>query len=270
MIWVLLILLLLWLLSCLYFYLTQQGAIYATDPAVPDIARASVYPGEVIKLMPDDDPALETTSWYWPAQDGRDTILFCHGNNGNIETRTGWMQFALAAGWGLLMVGYRGYGGNPGRPSQTGLMADGLRGFDFLVQDRGVRADQIHIFGHSLGSAVATQVAARRPCRSLGLMSPLSAMHHVAFDRYPFLPTGIIVRDKWRSIDKIAQINCPLAIAYCDQDTTVRAKRSLQLYQAAAEPKQIINLPGIDHGDIALSGGPEYLVDFFDGLGRKA
>lgn len=261
---ILLLLLVLWLLACLHFYRRQDKIIYDPDTRTPDMARASVYPGEIVEISPADEPDLTTHSWYWPAKDGMDTILFFHGNNGNIETRTGWMQFAIKAGWGLLMVGYRGYGGNEGTPNQAGLTADGLAAHDYLTQERGVPASQIHIFGHSLGSGVTCQVAAKRPSASIGLMSPFSTMYHAGFDRYPFLPTQIITRDKWKSIDVIAQVNRPLMIAYCDQDTTVRAKRSLQLYAAAQQPKELLLIPGIDHGDIALSGGPKAIVEFFD------
>ena len=269
MIWLILIPIGAWLMAYVYFYRAQDRLIYEVDDQIPDMARASVYCGQEITLTPADAPGLKTMSWYWPAKNNRPTILFLHGNNGNIEGRTGWMQFALTAGWGLLMVGYRGYGGNPGTPSQRGLIHDGLCAFDFLAQECKIPGDQIHIFGHSLGSAVATQVAAQRPCGALGLMSPLTAMHHVAFDAYPFLPMGLIVRDQWRSIEKITAINCPLAIVACDRDTTVRFRRSQQLFAAALQPKEFLNIPGIDHGDIALSGGPEYLVDFFDRVSHR-
>ena len=255
--------LILWLAICVYFYIAQDAIMYETGPAVPSMARASVYPGVEVRISPDDQRELTTTSWHFAAKDGMGTILFFHGNNGNIETRTGWMQFALAQGWGLMMVGYRGYGGNPGRPNQAGLTADALAAYDWLVHEAGVAADTLHIFGHSLGSAIACQVASKRPCKSLGLMSPMTHMAHVAFDKYPFLPTPWIVKDHWRSVDVINAIDCPLAITYCDRDTTVRGRRSVQLYAASTGPKERHLIPGIDHGDIALSGGPQVIVDFF-------
>ena len=101
--------LVLWLLICVYFYQAQDGIMYETDPKVPSLKRASVYAGQAVQINPDGEPEISNTSWYFPASKGMGTILFFHGNNGNIETRTGWMQFALAQGWGLMMVGYRGY-----------------------------------------------------------------------------------------------------------------------------------------------------------------
>lgn len=265
MIWALALLpLLAWLGLCVGLYAYQNRLIYDRDAIAPQMGRASVYPGQVLDLSPLDDASLRTTSWYWPARGGRPTILFLHGNNGNIEVRTAWMQFALAAGWGLLMVGYRGYGGNPGRPSQSGLIHDAMQAYDYLVTEQGLDAAQIHIFGHSLGAAVAVQLAVRRPARSLGLLSPFTTMLRSAHDRYPFLPMRLIIRDQWRSIDLIGQISCPLCIVACDRDTMVRFSRSQQLYAAANSPKEFLNIPGLDHGGISLSGGPQALVDFFD------
>ena len=255
---------LVWVMVCIYFYRAQERFIYVPDISIPSLKRASAYPGQEVEIHPEDDPEMATTSWYFRACQGKGTILFFHGNNGNIETRTGWMQFALAAGWGLLMVGYRGYGGNPGIPSQAGLTHDGLSAYDWLVHEAGVPAAQIFIFGHSLGSAVACQIASQRPAKALGLMSPMTHMAHVAFDRYPFLPAPLLIKDQWRSIDAMDCIKCPLAIAYCDKDTTVRPKRSLQLYQAYEGVKELTLLPGVGHGEIALSGGPQVLVDFFE------
>ena len=255
--------LVLWLLICVYFYYAQDGIMYETDPKVPSLKRASVYAGQAVQINPDGEPEISNTSWYFPASKGMGTILFFHGNNGNIETRTGWMQFALAQGWGLMMVGYRGYGGNAGTPNQAGLPTDALAAYDWLVHEAEVPAGEINIFGHSLGSAIACQVASQRPCKALGLMSPMTHMADVAFDAYPFLPTPLLVKDQWRSVDVINQIDCPLAITYCDKDTTVRGKRSVQLFEASTGPKELHLIPGIDHGDIALSGGPQVLVDFF-------
>ena len=250
----------LWVLACVYFYRAQYGFMYLPSRAVPSLNKASVYDGQLVPIQVEEN--LITTSWYFPAQKGQGTILFFHGNNGNIETRTGWMQFALAQGWGLLMLGYRGYGGNPGTPRQAGLIQDGLAAYDWLI-DQGIGADKIHLFGHSMGSAVACQVAIQRPCQSVGLMSPLSSAVDVGHDTFPFLPMSLMLKDTWRSIDVIDQIQAPLAIVYCDGDRTVRAKRSLQLYAAAKAPKELHLIPGLDHGQIALSGGPQVLVDFF-------
>ena len=147
--------LVLWLLICVYFYQAQDGIMYETDPKVPSLKRASVYAGQAVQINPDGEPEISNTSWYFPASKGMGTILFFHGNNGNIETRTGWMQFALAQGWGLMMVGYRGYGGNAGTPNQAGLTTDALAAYDWLVHEAEVPAGEINIFGHSLGSAIA-------------------------------------------------------------------------------------------------------------------
>ena len=139
----LLILLAVWLMVCLGFYRFQNRLIYDPCKVRPEMAKASVYPGQEIELSPADDPSLTTTSWYWPAQPGRPTILFCHGNNGNMEVRTAWMQFALGRGFGMLMLGYRGYGLNPGQPSQAGLTADALAAFDYLTLDQEIPGSRL-------------------------------------------------------------------------------------------------------------------------------
>ena len=266
MIWSALLLFLLvgWLLLCLGFYMFQHALMYRPDQHIPDMKRASVYPGHLVHLRSKDDASLRTTNWYWPSNVGKPTILFLHGNNGTIESRTAWMQFALTTGWGLMMVGYRGYGGNPGRPTQAGLVADSLRAYDFLIENQAISPKNIGVLGHSLGAAVAVQLAIKQPIGALGLISPFTSAHHMAFDSLPILPWQLILRDQWRSIDLIADVLCPIAIVACDRDKTVPFKRSQQLFNAAPEPKEFLNIPGLDHDSIALSGAPQALVDFFD------
>ncbi|MGB0718347.1 MAG: alpha/beta hydrolase [Alphaproteobacteria bacterium] len=248
-----------WITTCLYFFLIQTRLVYRTNPDRPVMRRSAVYSGSEVTLNP--DPGIENVCWHWPSANGYPTILFCHGNNLNIEVRASWMQFAIGRGFGLFMAGYRGFGGNPGTPTQAGLITDALASYDHL-SSLGVK--DIHVLGHSLGSSVAVHLASERRCKSVGLLSPFTSMVDAAWDLYPFLPIRIILRDQWKSIDIINKIDCPIMIVACDGDTTVRYSRSKKLFAHASSPKEFLNIPGVDHGDISLQGGPKALVDFFE------
>lgn len=209
---------------------------------------------------------LEIVSWYLPPlrDDGR-TITYFHGNAGHHGDRVARIIPYAAEGYGILLAGYRGYGGNPGEPTEGGLYTDARAALDFL-QNKGVRPDQLILFGESLGSAVATQMATERPARALILEAPFASILRSAQQRYRYLAHDFLVRDKFDTLSKIGRVGKPLLVIHGDLDRTTPAYFGHMVFDAAREPKQGFFPKDAGHTDLMQHGMPEAVLDFLDRL----
>jgi len=184
---------------------------------------------------------------------------------------------ALAnVGLAVLLFDYRGYGGNPGSPSETGLAADARAARTYLERRGDVDPSRIVYFGESLGTGVAVALALERPPAALILRSPYTSMSKLGHHHYPFLPVSLLLSDRYPSVERIGRITCPVLVIAGERDSIVPPEQSQRLFNAAPEPKRLVVIPGADHNDYSLLVGElliEEVVRFLaavggDGLGR--
>lgn len=184
--------------------------------------------------------------WYSPARPGQPTVLFFHGNGGEIADRSERFAFLQAQGFGVLFVSYRGYGASTGATTEQGLITDALTAYDFLVS-RGVAPQQIMVLGESLGTGVAVQLAAQKPVAAVALEAPYTATVDIASEIYWWLPVRFLMKDQFRSRDYITRVKVPLLIQHGDADRVVPVAQGRSLFALANEPKQMVELPGAGH-----------------------
>lgn len=216
---------------------------------------------------------LSLRSWYAPARPGRPTLVFFQGNAGNISHRGYKVRPFLDAGMGVMMVGYRGYGGNPGSPSEEGLYADARAVLGYL-QENGVKPRDIVLYGESLGTGVAVhlarQMARGRSADSAAgaviLEAPFTSVVDVAADRYFFIPARWLVRDRFDSMEKIADIKAPVLMFHGEQDNVIPIRYGRRLFEAAAQPKESRWFPGAGHTDLHDRGAREAVLEFLEKL----
>ena len=247
-------------------FVFQRSLLYHPVSTPPDIEASGIDGMDVVTLKTSD--GLHLLSWYRRAAPGRPTMVFFHGNAGNIESRGFKVKAYLDSGFGLLLVGYRGYGGNPGKPSEEGLYLDGRAALAFLAAD-GVAPDHLVLYGESLGTGVAVQLASERDRDSavgaLVLEAPYTSIAEVAGNHYPFVPAGLLVKDRFDSAAKIARVGAPVLIFHGDKDRTIPIRFGKGLFEAAVEPKQSLWLAGASHNDLYEFGASQAVQDF---LGR--
>lgn len=200
--------------------------------------------------------------WYAPAGPGQPTVLFFHGNGGEIADRAERFAFLQAQGFGVLFVSYRGYGASSGEISEQGLITDALTAYQFLIE-RGVPPQQIVLLGESLGTGVAVQLAARKPVAAVALEAPYTATVDIAADIYWWLPVRFLMKDQFRSRDFIAEVKVPLLIQHGDADRVVPVAQGRSLFAMANEPKQLVIIPGGTHDAVFDRGVWEREVAFF-------
>ena len=199
------------------------------------------------------------------------TVIYFHGNGGNISN-VGWAGENLAArGFDALLVDYRGYGRSEGDvEGERELNLDGEAAYDFVVRVRGVPPEQVVLYGQSLGTTVAVDVASRRPCGALILESGLSSAADMAAVALPWLPRPLYAlgKNRFASERKLAGVKCPVLVSHGEPDPVVPAEQGRKLYAAANEPKRLLIYPGAGH-NVHGAIGAKYL-DELSGFIRGA
>ncbi len=240
----------------------RRRLVYAPDTRRPDPAACGVPGAAVGNAATADGLALLT--WYVPpaTADGPQ-LLYLHGNGGHIGYRAGRMRRMAALGWGVLLLEYRGYGGNPGVPSEAGLWLDTQAGLD-LLQRTGAPPDRTLVWGESLGTGLAVRLAAEAPIAILLLESPYSCLSDVARWHAPLLPGGALLRGAYDAASRIARVRCPTLVMIGEADRVIPPALGRAMHDAITAPKQLWIAPHAGHNDLAEAGAVEAAAAFVD------
>lgn len=250
------------LLALIYFF--QTRLVYVPWPVIENTPAELGLLYEPVRLQTSDD--LTITGWWVPSAEPRGTVLFLHGNAGNISSRLDQVEFLNSLRLNILVIDYRGYGESEGQPSEAGTYRDAEAAWVYLTETRSLPAEEIVIFGRSLGGGVATWLAWKYPPRALILESTFASLTDVAAHHYPFFPVRRLIQIHYPSIERIPDIRVPLLIIHSPDDTLIPVENGHRLYAAANEPKQFVEITG-GHADgyrIAADVYQTAVAAFFD------
>lgn len=213
------------------------------DPKIPELL--GMKPATI-----KTEDGLDLVSWFAPPkeQDGK-IIVYFHGNAGNISNRDTKAAFYIQRGYGILLCGYRGYGLNPGTPTEEGLYKDARANIKWLSA-QGYSMAQLVLYGESLGSGVAVQMAGEFQPKQVVLEAPFSSAAHVAKKAYFWLPVDSIMKDRYDNLEKIPHVKADILIVHGDRDEVVPIALGKRLFEAANHPKQFITIERGQHNDL--------------------
>jgi len=237
----------------------QRRLIYLPFPAqVPRAVDVVPSAGEVTLRTVD---GLALGAWLVPAgePDRGVAVLVANGNAGNRSLRAPLARALANAGLVVLLFDYRGYGGNPGRPSEGGLARDVRAAHRFLIEEVDVKPERLLYYGESLGSAVVTELATEHPPAALLLRSPFVDLASVGRFHYPFLPVRTLLRDRYPLADNLASVKVPTTVVYGSRDSIVPPEQSRAVAAAAAGETRVVEIAGADHNDLALLDGEKLI-----------
>jgi pimeloyl-ACP methyl ester carboxylesterase len=238
-------------------WVLQRRLIYFPDRATPPPARA-VLPGAQDVVLHTSD-GLELGAWLVrPRSDDLGvTLLVTPGNGGSRLGRAALAEVLSAKGITVLLLDYRGYGGNPGSPTEEGLLRDARAGLTYLREQ--FPGDPTVYFGESLGAAVATALAVEHPPAGLVLRSPFTSLPDVGQAVYPFLPVRLLLRDRFPVVELISRVTAPTVVIYGTEDRVVPPSQSQAVADHAPHVQTVV-VPGADHNDEALFVGDELVA----------
>jgi hypothetical protein len=234
-------------------WLGQRRLLFKPDPAAPPWPADA--PAGLRQIEVDTADGQRLAHWYHPpAAPGAGVVVVFHGNAGNRADVWPKYRAVTAWGYGLLLVDYRGYGGNPGRPSEAGLLADGRAVLDWLA-GQGVAPSGVALYGESLGSGVATALAAEYPVAALVLEAPFTSVAELAQEVYWYVPARRLVRDPFESVARIGKVRAPILILHGGQDATIPPGHGARLARAAPERARFLRVEPADHVSVWDHGG---------------
>jgi len=234
---------------------------------VPDVAGVT---GESVTFKNPVGNSLY--GWFYQKSGARYTVLLSHGNGGNVTYRQDTAAVLLDSGASVLIYDYRGYGNSEGLPTVDGICDDAVSAYDYLANVRGVTSDRMVLYGESLGCAVTTNLSTRRKCAGIILQSGFASLTQIAAEMFPVLaiyPGRLLADPPLNNLSIVKEQHPPLLIVHGHQDEVVPFSHAVAVFQAASEPKQMLELPSCGHNDISVSAIPEFrraLTDFFGSL----
>jgi len=237
----------------------QRWLIYFPmgDPPAP--VAVGLPTAQIVSFTTEDGLTLE--AWFVPPvgiPTGQ-TVLFFGGNGGHRALRAPLAAALAIRGIGCLLVDYRGYGGNPGLPSERGLAKDARAARAYLVDRPDIDPDRIIYFGESLGTGIAVGLATEAPPEALILRSPFPSLVEIGEHHYPIFPVRWMLRDRFPVLNLVTQIHVPLLIIAGELDRLVPPEFSEQVFDAANEPKALATIEGAAHNDPALMAGDDVM-----------
>jgi uncharacterized protein len=242
-VYVLVSLMLLLLQSRLIFFPTRE--IEAT-PAEAGLAYEDVW------LTTDDGVRLH--GWWVPAPRARGTVLFFHGNAGNISHRIGSVATFHRLGYNTLIFDYRGYGHSDGQPSEAGTYRDADAAWQHLVAERAIAPREIVLFGRSLGGAVAAALAERQTPAAVILESTFASVPALGAELYPFLPVRWLARIRYDTLARMPGITAPVLVVHSPDDDIIPFHHGRRLWEAAREPKEFLEISGTHNAGFVTHG----------------
>lgn len=185
------------------------------------------------------------------------TVLYCHGNAGNISHRFDHLAIFRELGLDVFAFDYRGYGRSAGQPNEAGTYADARAAYEYLTKNKNREPKAVVVFGESLGSAVAVDLAAKVPVGGVVIEEAFTSAGDVGQKMFPFLPVRWLIRNKYNTLAKIGQINAPLLLFHSRQDELFPWRHAERLYAGALDPKRLVELHG-GHNDAFLVSADAY------------
>ena len=242
-------------------YLTQRSLMYFPDRVHVTPAQAGLPEGSEVALIAAD--GASSLAWHVAPRPDKPVVLYFHGNGGSLTHRVGRFRKLVTAGIGLVALEYRGYGGLPGSPSETGLIADATAAYAFAAAR--YPAAQLVAWGESLGSGVAVALAADKPLGRVILEAPFTSALAVGQSHYWYLPVRLLMKDQFRSDARIASVAAPLLILHGVQDRIVPYAMGEHLFELANKPKHIVRFLDGSHEDLDAHGALDAVARFLSG-----
>jgi fermentation-respiration switch protein FrsA (DUF1100 family) len=232
---------------------------------IPQTARTS----PAAAGFPEADEHILTTAdnekvivWHVPARPGHPVVLYFHGNGDFLAGFFGRFRQIIADGTGVVALSYRGYAGSSGQPSEWGLLQDAAAAYAFTTAR--YSAEKIVAWGFSLGTGVAVTLAAEQPVGKLILEAPYTSLADVAASLFPIFPVRLVMKDQFRSDERIARVSAPLLIMHGARDATIPIMFGERLFARAHEPKQFVRFPEAGHDNLGNYGAIETALHFIN------
>ena len=206
--------------------------------------------------------------WLFPSEKDGPVILHFHGNAGNISHRLDLVQPFLGKGFSVFLVDYRGFGKSSGRPSEPGLYKDGLAAWSYLVEKERIAPERIMLHGHSIGAAIAIEVALQKKVRGLVIESAFTSTKDMAKTMALFALFSPVFPAHYNNLEKIPRVSVPKLVIHGERDEIVPFAMGQKLFEAATDPKFFYPVKDAGHNDVFIVGGEKYFQIFVDFAGN--
>jgi fermentation-respiration switch protein FrsA (DUF1100 family) len=243
-------------------YLFQRSLMYFPDATRTPPAEAGLPEAEEVVLTSDDGEKL--VAWHVAPKGAKRLVIYFQGNAGGLNLRADRFRWLIADGTGLLALSYRGYGGSSGKPSEAGFIRDAIAAYDFAAARHSPK--RIVVWGESLGTAVATAVAADHDIGALILDAPFTSAVDVGAAAYPFVPVRWFMKDTFHSDERIVRLDAPLLVLHGEQDRVVPISFGERLFKLAPEPKRMVRFPLGGHVNLDDYGAAKVVRGFLSEL----
>ncbi len=242
-----------------YVYYIQSDLIYFPNMPGRKLVATPENIGlnfQNVEFVTEDKISLH--GWFIPNKMAKRTVLFFHGNAGNISHRLESIEIFHQLELNVFIIDYRGYGQSEGKITEKGSYRDAEAAWNYLINTRGIGEKQIIIFGRSLGASIASWLASKHSAAGLIIESGFTSVPSMAQRLYPFLPVRWLSRFKYDTRQYVKNISCPVMVAHSRNDEIIPYIEGREIFHAAAEPKQFLEMRG-GHNDGFLVSGSTYI-----------